>query len=68
MKTIKKMFNCLENYIKKNFFNLSKTDISQDCEKMFGRDLHNENDTEEIPIPVEEYLTDYKSTTRWQTL
>jgi len=68
MKTIKKMFDCLENYIKKNFFNLPKTDISQDCEKMFGMDILNENKVEEKSIPVEEYVNDYKSTTRWQTL
>jgi hypothetical protein len=68
MKTIKKMFICLESYIKKNFFNLSKTDISQDCEKMFGMDILSENEVEEKTIPVEEYVSDYKSTTRWQTL
>lgn len=68
MKTIKKMFNCLESYIKKNFFNLSKNDISQDCEKVFGMDILTENEAEEIPIPVEEYVNNYKSITRWQTL
>ena len=68
MKTLIKMFNCLENYIKKNFFNLSKSDISQDCEKVFGMDSPIEKNTEEFPIPVEEYVSDYKSTTRWQTL
>ncbi len=68
MKTIKKMFNSLESYIKKNFFNVSKTDISQDCEKVFGIDILTENEAKEVPIPVEEYVNNYKSTTRWQTL
>jgi hypothetical protein len=68
MKTLKKIINCLENYIKNNFFNLPKTDISQDCEKLFGMDILTENEVEEKPIPVEEYVTNYKSTTRWQTL
>jgi hypothetical protein len=68
MKTIKKMFRCLKSYIKKNFFNLSKTDFPQDCEKVFGMDILNEKEKVELPIPVEEYVNNYKSTTRWQTL
>lgn len=68
MKTIKKIITCLESYIKKNFFKLSGNDISQDCEKVFGIDILNENEAGEIPIPVEEYVNNYKSTTRWQTL
>ena len=66
MKTLKKIINCLENYIKKNFFNLSKTDISHNCEEALGINIFDDNKPEEIP--VEEYVTNYKSTTRWQTL
>ncbi|WP_372950365.1 hypothetical protein [Mariniphaga sp.] len=68
MKTLKKIINCLKSYIKKNFFNLPKTDISQDCEKVFGMNILTENEVEAKTIPVEEYVTCYNCTTRWQTL
>ncbi|SHE80410.1 hypothetical protein SAMN05444274_102441 [Mariniphaga anaerophila] len=64
MKTLKKLMNCLDLYIKKNFFNLSKDDISQDCEDVIGINLSDENNN----MPVEEYATVYRSATRWQTL
>ncbi|MGC9355905.1 MAG: hypothetical protein ACP5D9_18810 [Mariniphaga sp.] len=66
MKTLKKIIDCLESYIKKNFFNLPKTDISHGCEKMLEMNLFDENKNEYVTS--EEYATVYKSTTRWQTL
>ena len=62
MKTLKRIIICLENYIKKYFFNLSKTDISQECENVLEVNLFDEN------VTSEEYATVYKNTTRWQTL
>lgn len=64
MKTFKKIINCLEAYIKKNFFNLPKTDIPHDCEKVLGLNFWDENEKN----GAEEYATVYRSTTRWQTL
>jgi hypothetical protein len=64
MKTFKKIINCLEAYIKKNFFNLPKVDIPLDCEKVPGINFFDENEK----AGVEEYAAVYKSTTRWQTL
>ena len=66
MKTFKKIINCLESYIKKNFFNLPKTDISQDCGKVLEMNFFDENKNENGMF--EEYVTVYKNTTRWQTL
>lgn len=64
MKTFKKIINCLDAYIKKNFFNLPKTDIPHDCEKVLGLSFSDEKDE----TGAEEYVTVYKATTRWQTL
>jgi hypothetical protein len=64
MKTLKKIIDCLESYIKKNFFNLPKTDISHDCEKVLGLNFLDENEKNS----AEEYVTVYKNTTRWQTV
>jgi hypothetical protein len=64
MKTLKKIIDCLESYIKKNFFNLPKTDISHDCEKALGLKFLDENEKNS----AEEYVTVYKNTTRWQTV
>ncbi|MBW6533865.1 MAG: hypothetical protein K0B11_02545 [Mariniphaga sp.] len=66
MKTLKKIINCLDSYIKKNFFNLQKTDISQGCEEVLG--IHAFDDKKAEEMPVEEYVSCYKNTTRWQTL
>ena len=64
MKTFIKMINCLENYIKKNFFNLSKNNIYHDCEGLREMDFSAEDEH----MPEEEYATIYKGVTRWQTL
>jgi len=39
MKTFIKMINCLENYIKKNFFNLSKNNIYHEVNLVFEVDV-----------------------------
>jgi len=64
MKTFKKIITCLEAYIKKNFFNLPKTDIPHNCKKVPGGNFFDENEK----TGTEEYVAVYKSTTRWQTL
>lgn len=64
MKTFKKIIDCLEAYIKKNFFKLPKTDIPQDCKKILGLNFGDEKEKS----GAEEYATVYRSTTRWQTL
>jgi hypothetical protein len=64
MKTLIQIMNCLESYIKKNFFNLPKTELSHDCKKVPGMHFLKEDQ----PVPEEEYATIYKEITRWQTL
>lgn len=66
MKRVKMMIQCLKNLIKKKFFNSPKSDINHDCENVFNFDLKKEelNSNEE----TEEYLNNYKTTTRWQTV
>lgn len=66
MKKVKRMLNCLENLIKKNFFNSQKNDISQECKNAFSFDFNAKEDRRENE--VEEYMSNYKSTTRWQTV
>jgi len=66
MKRVKMMIQCLRNLIKKNFFNSQKSDINHDCKNAFSFDLKKGdlNSNEE----AEEYLNNYKTTTRWQTV
>lgn len=66
MKQIKKMMNCLEILLKKKFFNSQKSDINQECRNAFNLDFNSKKDNSENE--VEEYLNNYKSTTRWQTI
>lgn len=66
MKKVKKMMNCLQNSIKKKIFNCQKSDISQECKNAFNLNFNAEKDSSENE--VEEYLNNYKSTTRWQTV
>lgn len=66
MKKITFIINCLLNKIKNKFFNSSRTDISHDCEKVFNL-VENVSLLEELKCD-EEYLDNYKVTTRWQTL
>lgn len=66
MKTIQFIINCLATKIKKNIFNSAKNDISHDCNNLF------ESDKKALSMDelkcAEEYLENYKVTTRWQTL
>lgn len=66
MKRIKKLMNCLGKTLKKFFFNVRKNDIHQGCENVFGLKSNPGEDKNENE--VEEYLNNYKSTTRWQTV
>jgi hypothetical protein len=66
MKRIKTMIQCLKTLLKKKFFNSRKSDINHECESVFNFDLNNGdvNSNEE----AEDYLNNYKTTTRWQTV
>jgi hypothetical protein len=66
MKKVKKMLNCLEILIKKFFFNYVKNDKNQECKNEFKLNFSSPKDSKENE--VEEYLNNYKSTTRWQTI
>lgn len=66
MKKLKKMLNCLEILLKKKFSNSQKSDINQECRNAFNLDFNSKKDNSENE--VEEYLNNYKSTTRWQTI
>ena len=48
--------------IKKKFFNNEKNDIYQDCKSVLDNNIGSEENE------VEEYLKNYQSTTRWQTI
>jgi len=52
--------------IKKNFFNHQKNDKSHGCEKVFGSTVNVNSEKENND--VEEYLNNYTTTTRWQTV
>ena len=56
---ILKMANCL---LKKIFFNGEKTDFYNQCKEAVN------NTSESNENEVEEYLKNYQSTTRWQTV
>lgn len=64
MKTFIQIMNCLERYIKKNFFKLSETDLSHDCREVPEMQFL----MEDKPVQEEEYAAIYKEITRWQTL
>lgn len=66
MKTIELFLNCVTNKIKKYFFKEAETDISHECEKLF--DFEEKTSSPEEMKYAEEYLDNYKVTTRWQTL
>lgn len=58
MTKIKFIFTCLTNSIKKYIFKSQKAEICQECKKLLG----NVAETED------EYLKNYNTTTRWQTV
>ncbi len=64
MKQLKKMMHCLETILKKNFFNVKIDDFPHDCELTFGFEKSDANKANE----AEEYMDNYKATTRWQTV
>ena len=66
MKKVIRVIGCVWSLIKKIFSKCSKTDISHDCKEALEfietPELSSEN------IDTEEYLDNYKVTTRWQTV
>jgi hypothetical protein len=66
MKKVKTMLECLKALLKKNFFNNQKTDINHNCKNVFNFDLGKSDFN--AKNETEEYLNNYKSTTRWQTV
>jgi hypothetical protein len=66
MKKVRKMMNCLRISIKNFFFNAQKNDKNQECKNAFNLDFSSTKESSENE--VEEYLNNYKSTTRWQTV
>ena len=65
MKKIKILLNCGINLIKNKIIKSEKTDIYQECDKTL---VFNKNLQETDEVQVEEYLNNYSSTTRWQTV
>jgi hypothetical protein len=66
MKKLGSILTCLKSRIKKKFFNESKADLNQECEKLFVTG-ENVNSLEGLKL-TEEYIENYRVTTRWQTL
>ena len=66
MKKLESILTCLKSKIKKYFFNGAGADVNQECEKLFNTS-ENINSQEEIEL-TEEYVKNYRVTTRWQTL
>ena len=66
MKTTMLFCKCLFDKIKKKFFKYQKHDNSHACEEWekFNNELKSEDDQKAI----DEYLNNYRLTTRWQTL
>ncbi len=62
MKKEIRIFRFLDCILKKIFFNNVKTDFYHECKREVN-DHVGENEKE-----IEEYLKNYQSTTRWQTL
>jgi hypothetical protein len=67
MKRVNTKIGCLKALLKKRFFNLKKTDLNHDCKKAFAFEL-NTGDFNSSNDEAEEYLINYTSTTRWQTV
>ena len=65
MKRVKFMLSCLESIIKKKIFKYQIADFSFECEKILAN-LEETNATKKKM--QEEYLLNYRITTRWQTL
>ncbi|MFW5832239.1 MAG: hypothetical protein ACOCVA_08285 [Prolixibacteraceae bacterium] len=65
MKKLQQLLNCACKLIKKKFFNSSGNDFYKECTSMPLPNYWIEREAEE---DTEEYITNYKLTTRWQTL
>ena len=66
MKTLIQIFKCVNLKLKNFFFNSQKSDIYHDCEAVLGTASEVVPDQEKND--VEEYMKNYTSTTRWQTV
>lgn len=66
MKKVVQVFKCVMQEIKKKIFKSKKTDIYQDCKEVLNFDETNSSKDEVNSF--NEYLENYKVTTRWQTL
>jgi hypothetical protein len=62
MKKVMLFAACLSLIIKKIFFNKKNVVINPNCKEAYRMNTDKENN-----MP-DEYLTNYKTTTRWQTL
>jgi len=62
MKKVMMFFACLSLKIKKNFFIANHAVINQNCKENYK--IYADKET----FPTDEYLSNYKTTTRWQTL
>ena len=66
MKRLHQILTCISKQIKNFFSSSPKTDIYQDCQKAIN--LEENIDLENEKLQSEEYLKNYNSTTRWQTV
>jgi len=66
MKTLIQFLRCVNFGIKKNFFSVKKSDNSHDCVGVSGFNI--KMNSEEDNNDIEEYLKNYSTTTRWQTV
>ncbi len=62
MKKAMLFFACLSLKIKKNFFNRSNVMMNQNCKESYEIYADAEN------VHKNEYISNYKATTRWQTI
>jgi hypothetical protein len=65
MKKLVSILNCLKNKIKNYFFINSDADVNHECEKLLS--MSKSAHPQDVKL-TEEYLENYKVTTRWQTL
>lgn len=66
MKTLKLRITVLALQLKKIFFNAGIINLNKYKEDMVKKNLSSLNDVDKMRL--EEYMTVYKNTTRWQTV
>lgn len=66
MKKVVDILICVALEIKKKFFNKEKSDICHDCIEVLN--FNDSAVSQEEINSLNEYIENYKSTTRWQTL